>query len=182
MYGKVNKYLQKHPSWEIEKIPSYWIDKILLHEPEDDEGYIDEVTWLLDLLVKGLRTTQVNMLSSYLSVRVWNSLTVRQDLDIYRRAHAFEHILSLYSSPALNAGLKRKILHLLFRATQVGGSTMLITRSATISWIESQIAASDSHQMILVELTHAIYKSCDRERVDQWSGASIPFLVEQIGS
>lgn len=59
MYGKVNKFLQKRPSWEIGKIPFYWIDKILLNEPEYDDGYVDEIAWLLDLLVGGLRTAQV---------------------------------------------------------------------------------------------------------------------------
>lgn len=60
MYGKVNRYLQRRPSWEVEKIPSYWIDQILLHPPEDDDGHSEEVNWLLDMLVKGLRTPQVS--------------------------------------------------------------------------------------------------------------------------
>jgi nucleolar pre-ribosomal-associated protein 1 len=87
MYGKVNRFLQKHPSWEIGKIPSYWIDKILLHEPEYDDGYADEVNWLLDLLVKGLRTLQVRTLflsmhcdfehRTDFSNRIWRS-TVEQ--------------------------------------------------------------------------------------------------------
>ncbi|KKA16189.1 Ribosome biogenesis protein Urb1 [Rasamsonia emersonii CBS 393.64] len=162
MYGKVNKFLQKRPSWEIGKIPSYWIDKILLNEPEYDDGYVDEITWLLDLFVGGLRTAQ--------------------DLDIYRRANVFERILSLYNSPTLNASLKKKILHLVFRATQVGGGSTLITRAAAISWVRGQMAGSDPHSAIMSELTRAIYDSSDHERVDKWSGASIPRLVEQIGS
>lgn len=59
VYGKVNKFLQKAPYWELEKIPSYWIDKILLHEPELDDGYFDEIDWLLGLFVKGLRSKAV---------------------------------------------------------------------------------------------------------------------------
>lgn len=62
VYGKVNKFLQKGPAWQPEKIPSYWIDKILLHEPELDDGSFDELNWLLDLLVKGLRTGTVSQL------------------------------------------------------------------------------------------------------------------------
>lgn len=62
MYGKINLFLQKHPSWEIDKIPSYWIDKIILHEPEYDDGYGEELNWLLDLLIQGLRTVPVSML------------------------------------------------------------------------------------------------------------------------
>jgi hypothetical protein len=61
MYGKVNRYLQRRPWWEVEKIPSYWIDQILLHQPEDDEGHYEEVNWLLDMLVNGLQTPEVSL-------------------------------------------------------------------------------------------------------------------------
>lgn len=60
MYTKVNKFLNKGPLWEIGKIPSYWIDKILLHEPEYDDGHLEEVGWLLDLLIHGLRSESVS--------------------------------------------------------------------------------------------------------------------------
>jgi nucleolar pre-ribosomal-associated protein 1 len=61
VYGKVNKFLQKGPAWEVEKIPSYWIDKIFLHEPELDDGFFDEIDWLLGLFVKGLRSEAVSL-------------------------------------------------------------------------------------------------------------------------
>lgn len=64
LYGKVNKFLQKAPYWEVEKIATYWVDKILLHEPELDDGYFEEINWLLDLFVKGLRTGAVRLHSS----------------------------------------------------------------------------------------------------------------------
>jgi nucleolar pre-ribosomal-associated protein 1 len=64
VYGKVNKFLQKAPMWEVEKIPTYWVDKILLHEPELDDGYFDEIDWLLNLFVKALRTEAVSLLFS----------------------------------------------------------------------------------------------------------------------
>lgn len=60
VYGKINKFLQKAPVWEVEKIPSYWIDKIFLNEPELDDGYFDEIDWLLGLFVKGLRSSAVS--------------------------------------------------------------------------------------------------------------------------
>lgn len=60
VYGKVNKFLQKAPSWEVEKIPTYWVDKILLHEPELDDGYFEEIDWLLNLFIKALRTEAVS--------------------------------------------------------------------------------------------------------------------------
>lgn len=63
LYGKVSRFLQKSPSWEVEKIPSYWIDKILLHEPELYDGYFEEISWLLDLFIRALRTKTVRPLS-----------------------------------------------------------------------------------------------------------------------
>lgn len=65
LYGKVNKFLQKAPYWEVEKIATYWVDKVLLHEPELDDGYFEEINWLLDLFVKGLRTGAVCLPSSF---------------------------------------------------------------------------------------------------------------------
>lgn len=62
VYGKVNKFLQKAPAWEPIKIPSYWIDKIVYNPPELDDGYFDELHFLLDLLIKGLRTEAVSIL------------------------------------------------------------------------------------------------------------------------
>lgn len=61
LYGKVNAFLHKGPRWEVGKIPSYWIDKILFNEPEQDDGYHQEVSWLLDLFVRGLCSEQVSV-------------------------------------------------------------------------------------------------------------------------
>lgn len=60
VYGKVNRFLNKGPTWDIGKIPSYWIDKILLREPEYDDSHLEEVVWLLDLLISGLRSESVS--------------------------------------------------------------------------------------------------------------------------
>ncbi len=62
MYGKVNKFLNKGPSWNVQRIVSYWIDKILLREPENDDGHDLEVSWLLQLLADGLRNINVGLL------------------------------------------------------------------------------------------------------------------------
>jgi nucleolar pre-ribosomal-associated protein 1 len=59
MYGKVNKFLQKGPSWDLSKFIPYWIENILLREPEDDNGRFHETVWLLSLLIRGLRDNEV---------------------------------------------------------------------------------------------------------------------------
>ncbi|KAJ5098703.1 hypothetical protein N7532_005704 [Penicillium argentinense] len=161
VYGKVNKFLQKSPSWEVDKIPSYWIDKILLHEPELDDGFFDETDWLLGMFVKGLRS--------------------KADMDIYRRANVFERILSLYQAPSIGPAARKKILHILYRAAQVGGSTTLITRAAVIPWIQLQMIDSDAKEAdLLSALARAIYESSDRERVDAWSAGTIELSLKRI--
>jgi nucleolar pre-ribosomal-associated protein 1 len=71
MYGKVNKFLNKAPVWEAQKIISYWIDRVLLKEPEDDNGYDLEVSWLLELVVDGLRTSEVSYVPRQVLCRTW---------------------------------------------------------------------------------------------------------------
>ncbi|KAJ6144965.1 hypothetical protein N7470_008860 [Penicillium chermesinum] len=161
VYGKVNKFLQKAPSWELEKLPSYWIDKIFLQEPELDDGYFDEIDWLLNLFVKSLRS--------------------KADMEIFRRANVFERILALYQSPSLNDAARRKILHIVYRAAQVGGSTTLITRAAIISWIQIQAAESEGKQTaLLLALARTLYETADQERVDAWSGGTVERVLEEL--
>ncbi|KLJ07129.1 hypothetical protein EMPG_17381 [Blastomyces silverae] len=160
IYGKVNKFLNKGPRWEVGKIPSYWIDKILLHESEYDDSYHEEVGWLLGLLINGLRT--------------------KKDMDIYRRANVFERVLSLYNSPSLPDSLRRSIVHLMFRACEVGGSTTLLTRNGAISWIQGQVSVHDSQSDILRAIASELYKKSDHEWIDKWSGSSLPQVVTHI--
>ena len=61
MYVKVNKFLNKGPQWIVKKLPSYWVEKILLNPPTEDEAHYQEVAWLLDILVDGLRTPAVSL-------------------------------------------------------------------------------------------------------------------------
>ena len=60
MYPKINKFLNKGPQWNVAKLPSYWIDKVFLHEPVEDDAHNREVDWVLDTLIDGLRTTAVS--------------------------------------------------------------------------------------------------------------------------
>lgn len=60
MYEKVNKFLHKRPLWNVAKLPSYWVDKIMLNPPTGDEFHYQEAEWLLDALLDGLRTPAVS--------------------------------------------------------------------------------------------------------------------------
>ncbi|EFR00164.1 hypothetical protein MGYG_03169 [Nannizzia gypsea CBS 118893] len=162
LYGKINTFLNKSPQWEVGKIPSYWIDKILYHEPESDDGYHEELGWLLDLFVNGLRS--------------------ELDMDIYRRAGVFERLFSLYSSPALTGGLRKKILHLVYRVCEIGGSTTLITRAAALSWVQGQAAISDGHSSTLRALATELYRTSSSEWVDRWSGSALAAAAMSTGA
>ncbi|KAI9827209.1 MAG: hypothetical protein M1832_005346 [Thelocarpon impressellum] len=115
LYGKINHFLHQGPRWDAEKLPL--MHKILLHPPDNDDAHYEELGWLLDTTVQGLRTAR--------------------DMDIYRRSNVFERFLSLYITPHLPHKLKMKIASLLVRAANTeGGSTTLITRAGVLSWIE----------------------------------------------
>ena len=60
MYIKINKFLNKGPQWNVSKLPSYWVDRVLLHPPADDDAHYEEVRWMLQALVDGLRTPAVS--------------------------------------------------------------------------------------------------------------------------
>ena len=58
---------------------------------------------------------------------------------------------------------KKKILHIIYRAAQVGGSTTLITRAAIISWIQVQITEANSKEAgLLSALARTLYEMSDR--------------------
>ncbi|KAL6719126.1 hypothetical protein ACLMJK_003363 [Lecanora helva] len=59
MYEKINTFLHRGSQWDVKKLPSYWLDKILMSPPTGDEAHHQEAEWLLDVLVDGLRTSRV---------------------------------------------------------------------------------------------------------------------------
>lgn len=131
------------------------------------------------------RTSIVFSCSSFVRVsKTKKSLKIilpLQDMDIYRRANVFERVLSFYASPTAGVSSKRKILHLIYRSTQVGGSTTLVTRAAIISWIQSQIVVLNTKDAsTITALAHAVYDSSEKERVDTWSGGALSQAVENI--
>ena len=68
MYGQVNEFLLKGPVWNIERLPSYWINNILLHEPSNGNIHQYEVDWLLTILLDGLQTSEVSSQTSFSAI------------------------------------------------------------------------------------------------------------------
>ena len=59
MFNKLNLFLTRGPTWKVAKLPSYWIDRILLQPPEIDDRGFEEADWLLEVMIDGLRTAKV---------------------------------------------------------------------------------------------------------------------------
>ncbi|KAI9713612.1 MAG: hypothetical protein M1820_000995 [Bogoriella megaspora] len=155
LYIKINKHLNKGPSWKVDRLPSYWINKILHNPPTEDDGYQKEVTWLLEYLFDALRTPQ--------------------DMEIYRARDVFERILSLYDSPFATPEMKRLILRIVSRATYVkDGSTTLVTRSGIVAWLDIMIVMENSSVVELLKRLRArLLQTCDAEKVRYWSGGTL---------
>jgi nucleolar pre-ribosomal-associated protein 1 len=146
LYPKMNKFLSQGPAWELDKIPLMY--KILDEAPSLDDAHYSEIAWLLNYMLDGLRSPA--------------------DMAIYRKRGAFEKLFSLYSNSYLGPGLREKILKILFRATTIeGGSTTLITRFSTMTWLQAQVALRGG--VPLKVLMERILESCDQKRVSTWS-------------
>lgn len=161
LYEKANIFLSKRPQWTTEKLPSYWVDRVILHPPTDDDSYYQEVEWLLDTLIDGLRSPG--------------------DMDIYRRCHAIEHVLTLTASPNLPTPCLEQVIKLLFRCTYVDGSTTLITRCGLIGWLSLNMARrDDSLRSKLKVLGRRTYETSDQTRVNGWSNGSLVALLDSL--
>lgn len=150
LYPKINKFLSQGPSWDIDKIPL--MHKILDEPPTLDDGRYIEIGWLLDYMLDGLRTPE--------------------DMAIFRKRKVFEKLFSLYNNPYLAPFLREKILRLIFKASTIeGGSTTLITRFSSATWLQAQAAIGNSLPLKVV--MERIYESCDQRRVGEWSSQGV---------
>ncbi|KAF4630525.1 hypothetical protein G7Y89_g7616 [Cudoniella acicularis] len=146
LYPKINKFLSQGPTWELDKIPLMY--KILDESPNLDDAYYSEASWLLTYMLTGLRSSA--------------------DMAIYRKRRVFEKLFSLWNSTYLAPGLRDKILRILFRATTIaGGSTTLITRFSTMTWLQAQVALGAGTPLKV--LMERILDTSDQQRVGRWS-------------
>jgi len=179
MYGKVNKFLNRGPSWTVTKLPSYWVDKILLNPPTEDDAHYLEIEWLLNALIDGLRTPTVsNSAYSYI-----DRADESKDFDIYRRCNIFERLLSFSASPSSPRVCSQKIVDLLFRCTYVDGSTTLITRCGLLSWLSTCLTTQKTSDVMgdgLRSLSTRVYETSDQDRVNEWSDRTLKFVVDRL--
>ena len=93
-------------------------------------------------------------------------------MELYRKANVFERTLSLYSSPHVASQARTKVLQIMYRAIQVGGSMTLITRVGILSWLDIQLTEVGSDAAVLLALKALVENSCDRQEVDGWKSRS----------
>ncbi|KIN00170.1 hypothetical protein OIDMADRAFT_164368 [Oidiodendron maius Zn] len=157
LYPKINKFLSQGPTWDLDRIPL--MQKILDEAPTLDDAHYLETSWLLTYMLHGLQSVT--------------------EMAIYRKRRVFEKLFSLYTNPYLGSGLRQKILHILFRATSIaGGSTTLITRFSTITWLQAQVALGGG--VSLEALMDRVLESCDEQRVSTWSDKSAGKIATSI--
>ena len=150
LYPKMNKFLNRGPAWTAERLPSYWIERILLQPPDEDDARQKEIVWLLEYLYDALRTPR--------------------EMEIYRVRSVFERILALYGQPFTTKEVKEQVLGLLRRATWVkGASTTLVTRVGVVSWLDGRLAARDGDVRTMTKLRARVLKTCDKDRITEWS-------------
>lgn len=178
MYEKANRFLHKGPRWNVTKLPSYWVDKILLNPPTGDSAHYQEAEWLLDALIDGLRTPAV----SQTPLLVLLGLTCCQDFEVYRGCRIIERLLSLSASPSLPEPCQQKIVALLFRCTYVEGSSTLITRCGLIGWIASRLTldADETTKNRLRLLASRVYQTSDQERIIRWSHGTLSDTIDSL--
>lgn len=157
LYPKLNRFLNRGPSWDVARLPSYWAEKIILSPPDDDVAHHVEVNWLLDYLIDALRTPA--------------------DMEIFRTRNMFERMLALYCAPFASNALKERIVRLVWRATFVEGSTTLITRSGVMGWLQAQMAIKDKNAALLKRLSERLYETCAKDRVDEWSHGGVKIFM-----
>lgn len=153
MYGKINKFLQKGPSWNVSHFVGYWIEKVLFQQPEDDHGDLHETTWLLGLLMRGLRDGA--------------------DMELYRRSNVFDRVLALYQSTVCPGKQRKQILELVNRSIEVGGGMTLITRIGMESWIAVEEADGKALEVIK-RLRDQLLHSTAAAVVNQWKVPADP--------
>jgi nucleolar pre-ribosomal-associated protein 1 len=157
LYEKINKFLGQGPTWDLDKPPLMY--KILDEAPSLDDTHYLETAWLLDYMLTGLRT--------------------EADMSIFRKRRVFEKLFTLYNNPYLAPGLRDNILKILYRATTIeGGSTTLITRFSTMTWLQAQAALGGGISLKL--LMEQVLASCEQKRVGIWSKKGIEGVKSSV--
>ncbi|KAK0643628.1 ribosome 60S biogenesis N-terminal-domain-containing protein [Cercophora newfieldiana] len=170
LYPKINQFLARGPVWNLDRLPL--VDEVLLEEPAVGDSYYAQVNWLLGYLLDGLRTPK--------------------DLELFHKRRArgpvLERVLVLAGNPFMRLPLRTQVLRLLYRITGIeGGSTTMTTRFGVVNWLEAQEKACGEKEgdrqlaRLYRGLKGRVWRTCDKERVGEWSKGGIKGLCEGDG-
>ncbi|KAK4450065.1 nucleolar pre-ribosomal-associated protein 1 [Podospora aff. communis PSN243] len=168
LYPKINQFLSRGPVWNLDRLPL--VDEILLEDPAIGDSYYTQVTWLLGYLTDGLRTPK--------------------DMELFHKRRAkgpvLERVLALAANPYMRLPLRTKVLRLLYKMTGIEeGSTTLTTRFGIVNWLDAQekaCAEGKEENRTLARMYRGlkalVWRTCDQERVGEWSRGGIKELCE----
>lgn len=160
LYGKINSFLLKGPTWRLDRLPL--VHDILQEGPELDDTYYAELSWLFAYLLDGLLD--------------------EADMAMYHNTRLFERLLSLMGNPYMRQSLRTQALKIIYRATCIeGGSTTLVTRFGLVSWLEAQRSAQAlaAGGDVYVALLRRIWATADKDRIGEWSKQGISDALER---
>ena len=103
-------------------------------------------------------------------------------MELYRRSHILERLLSLLASPSLPVRQQEMVVGLLYRYIYVGGSTTLITRCSLLSWAPSYLALNDKGEKQATAVRKMVERckaDCDQQRVHDWSSGKLVKITER---
>ena len=153
MYPKVNKYLLKDPAWNVRRLADYWLGKVTMEMPEEDDSHWKEVIWVLDMLIDGIRTSD--------------------DANNLRSRNTFERLLALSASPGANNAVRDGVVQVLYRTMCAGGSTSLVTSCGIVAWLKMQRVNGQIDEGTVDTLARTLLEEMDGEKIDEWGGGLV---------
>lgn len=174
LYEKAFKYVLSHPSVSSNDLALYY--EIMNPKEEDnDEGtYYKELTWLLECLIEGTRTTE--------------------DLMLLRSKNALEGILNLLNSFVAPKSLQSLVLRFIYILQTIdGGSDLLITKYAALAQLAEfknslKINTSKKTEMIDKALSINVDEIALRwavsvggsKRIREWTSDGLPAYTKRL--
>ncbi|KAJ1333707.1 nucleolar pre-ribosomal-associated protein 1 [Microdochium nivale] len=158
LYEKTNLFLTSGPTWQLDRIPL--LSSIVHEGPGEDGTFYTEVSWLLSLLIDGLRD--------------------ERDLALFHRRKVFERVLALACNPYMGNNLRTQVLRLVYRATGIpGGSDTMVTRFGVVSWLRTQrvAAPAPADAELYQAVIRRVWETCDQKRIGEWSAGGVERLA-----
>jgi len=208
MYERVCRFHTRTPKWDVERLPSWWIHQIL-YNPAPVSGSFNThkqsiKTFSESTKDDGVEVSDVRNARSdhhagllFLTNYIFSSLRTEADLQILRQRGTFEPLFSLAASPYMPWDVQEALLKIVWRTTFIpGGSTTLITREGIFAWLSARLATQTrqrrrteteiqfdvSGDAALRLLVSRLWKTCDQQRVEEWSKGTVERLLQNLGA